>query len=1035
MIMVIVFIVGIYTLADLPKEEMPAIEFGSFVIIVFYPGVSPVEMEELVVNKIEEEIADVENINSISGIAAEGRATIYVEFEPNADIDKAELDLKAELDKVRDLPADVEDPIMIRLNMREINEICTVTLGGDFSGNAIREIAENMREGILQIDYVSKVEIRGTRERQIWVEGNANRLHDLGITLHDLTTAIQSRNMNVPGGTVKFGKNEFIVRTVGEFQTLEEMKQLVIRMDENGRTIRLQDVAVVKDTLEERNRIPKLDGKASVRLDVYKKADGNIIRVMEKIRSYVAEFQAGTPGLKATIRNDGSIEVKNSIQTLGSNAIVGVLLVFVILTIFIGWRNALFAAWGIPFSFLLTFILMRYFDITMNNLSLFALVLVLGMIVDDAIIVLENVHRYMELGYCPKEAAIKGTQEIMGPVISAVATTAAAFLPMLLMQGMMGKFMRVFPIVVSIALFASLFESLVILPSHIADLSKPIKEEKRQSKLMMFLIEHYTKIVKKVLKHRFITVFIMIVLFILSVMAIQFRLVQMEFFPKQTPKTIVLKLQTPVGTNLDETNEVVTKIENFVMNMIEREDVEAIVTSVGVMTDNHQQLLATSYAQIAIDLKEIDEMKYSHEQIKNSIRVFLDTLPGLYSYRFAVPMSGPPTGNDIELRVKGDDLQRLQYIGDIIKQELAGITGVVDIEDSFQPGKKEVQILPDYDKMAYYGISVAQLSAFVRQATYGFTISKFRGGSSKEFDIIVRLKKEQIVDLEDLKNLKLRTISGAMIALKDITDFKIETGLAQINHRDQKRIITITANTSFYTENGMTRKRTTDEVMQELTGSKLTGKSGRLENFESRFSGYQMEFGGVVEEQRKSYQSLFLAFGIAIMIIFAILATQFKSYVQPLIVMFVIPFSFIGVILGLLITGLPFSLTTLIAVVALAGVVVNDSLVLVDFVNRERQEGKDRWNSLINAGATRLRPIILTTITTIGGLLPMIFSTSKTVSDWKPMAVSIAFGLAFATLITLFVIPAFYSMVDSFFGKLNLTRFKTHESFNDCVKD
>jgi multidrug efflux pump subunit AcrB len=274
-----------------------------------------------------------------------------------------------------------------------------------------------------------------------------------------------------------------------------------------------------------------------------------------------------------------------------------------------------------------------------------------------------------------------------------------------------------------------------------------------------------------------------------------------------------------------------------------------------------------------------------------------------------------------------------------------------------------------------------------------------------------------------------------MIDLKDIADFKIESSLAQIDHRDQKRIITITANTSFYTENGVRRKRTSDEVVQELVGNKLAGKPGRLENFESRFSGYQMEFGGVVEEQRKSYQSLFMAFGIAIMIIFAILATQFKSYVQPLIVMFVIPFSFIGVVLGLLLTGLPFSLTTLVAVVALAGVVVNDSLVLVDFVNRERLEGVDRWNSLINAGSTRLRPIILTTITTIGGLLPMIFSTSKTVSDWKPMAVSIAFGLAFATMITLFIIPAFYSLVDSFFGKLNLTRFKSHKSYEECVKE
>ena len=1035
MIMVIVFIMGLFTLRDLPKEEMPAIEFGSFIIIVWYPGVSPSEIEELVLNKIEEEIADVDDIDFISSSAMEGRATIYIEFEPNADIDKAEMDLKAELDKVTDLPDDAEDPFMLRLNMREVAEICSIALGGDFSGNAIREIAENMQEGIVNLDYVSKAEIRGTREREIWVEGDATKLNELGLTLDDLSNVIRARNMNIPGGTVKFGKTEFIVRTVGEFDHIEEMKQLVVQMDTNGRATRIQDVASIKDTLEERSTLAKLDGKPSVRIDVYKKAEGNIINVIKDVREYVDQFKNSVPNLETTIRNDGSIEVKNSLQTLSSNAIFGVVLVFVILTIFIGWRNALFAAWGIPFSFLLTFILMRYFDVTMNNLSLFALVLVLGMIVDDAIIVLENVHRYMEQGLCPKDAAIRGTREIMWPIVAAVTTTAAAFLPMLLMKGMMGLFMRVFPIVVSLTLFASLFESLIILPSHIADLAKPIKEEKRNSRLMQFLISNYKQMVKRVLRHRLLTMLLLFFLMILSILAIAFRLVKMEFFPKQTPQTIVLKLKTPIGTNLDKTNEVVSDIENFIMTMNKKSDIAAIVTSVGAMTENHQRQFSTSNAQLAIDLVDEDKMNYNHEEIKNDIRNFMDDHPGIYSYKFAVPQSGPPTGKDIEIRVKGDNLERLQYIGDIIKTELGEITGVVDIEDSFLPGKKEVIIIPKYDKLSMYGLSVAQLSSFVRTASYGSTVSKFRGFGVDEYDIIVRLKEEQIKDLEDLKNLRIRTLSGNLIDLRDIADFKLESSLAQIDHWDKKRIITITGDTSFYTENGKTKKRTTDEVMNELLGNKLTGTVGRLANFEQRFSGYQLDFGGVVEEQRKSYQSLGLAFGIAIMIIFAVLATQFKSYVQPLIVMFVIPFSFIGVIAGLLITGLPFSLTTLVAVVALAGVVVNDSLVLVDFVNRERAMGVDRWNSLINAGATRLRPIILTTVTTIGGLLPMIFSTSKAVADWKPMAVSISFGLAFATMITLFIIPAVYSLVDSFFGRFHLTRFKSHKSYAECVTE
>ena len=1033
MIMIIVFITGIFVLRDIPKEDNPAVDFGSFVIVIWYPGVSPTEIEELIVNEIEEEIYDVENVSYITSTSEEGRATIYIEFEADADIEKAQNDLNTELDKVTDLPEDAEDPLLIRLNMREINEICDIALGGDFSGNAIREIAEDMQEGLLDIPYISKVEIRGIREREIWVEGDAVKLDEYGLTVNDLMDVIRARNMNVPGGKVNFGKAEFIVRTIGEFESADDIKELVITTDENGRALRVNDVAVVNDTLEERSTIAKLDGKLSVRLEPYKKAEGNIISVMKDVREYVDNFQKNVDGLEVTIRNDDSIEVRNSIRTLGNSALIGVILVFIVLFLFIGWRNALFAAWGIPFSFLLTFILMRYFDVTLNNLSLFGLVLVLGMIVDDAIIVLENVHRHMEDGVCPRTSAIIGTKEIMWPVIAAVTTTAAAFLPMLLMEGIMGKFMRVFPIVVSLALLASLFESLIILPSHISDFSRPVKKRNTPHKLFNFFLVRYRKAIKFVLRHRVISLVTVIVLMFLSFAALGFRLIKFEFFPTSESKTINLKLKTPIGTNLETTDKIVSQIENHIMTMAEKDDVEAIITTVGAMSVNYQRQLSTSFAELSIDLKEFNKMKYSHSQIKNSIRNYLDKLPGLYSYQFAIPRSGPPTGKDIEIRVKGDNLDRLEYIGEILKNELRAIPGLTDIEDSFLPGKKEIRIFPKHDKLAMYGLNVSQVAGVIRTASYGTTISQFRGSGIDEFDIIVRLKSEQIDDLEEIKNLKIRNRQGNLVPLADIAVFEITSGLSRIEHRDKKRIITVSGSNTFYTENGYTKTRSTDEVMRILTGNRLTGEKGTLSNFNQRFPGYQIDFGGVVEEQRKSYNSLYLAFGIAILIIFAILATVFKSYVQPLIVMTTIPFSFIGVILGLLLTGLPFSLGTLVAVVALAGVVVNDSLVLVDFVNKEREKGVDRWNSLINAGSIRLRPIILTTVTTIFGVMPMVLSTSRAASDWKPVAVSIIFGLAFATLLTLFVIPVIYSLVDSLFGKLKLTRFEEHKSYEECI--
>ena len=1034
-IMIMVFIWGIYQMVIMPKEEMPAVEFGMIVISVAYPGVSPSEMEQFVLNEIEEEISDVDGIDYIESEAQEGLCSIRVRFEPDADIDKAWNDLNAEMDKVNNLPEDATDPMIMRINMREVNEICDVSLGGDFSANAMREIAENLKDGLMDVPYLSKVSINGTQDREIWIEGDMTKLEHYGITLDDISSVIQSANMNVPGGKIDFGRVEFILRTVGEFGNIHEIENLIIRMDSDGKGIKIRDVAAVKDTLKEQDIISKLNGKKSVSLYLYQDAEGNIMEVMENVHEYVEEFKKTVPGLEASIRNDGSIPVRNSINTLGSSALIGISLVFIILMVFIGWRNAIFAALGIPFSFMLTFILMRQFDVTMNNLSLFGLVLVLGMIVDDAIVVLENVHRYMEEGYAPKEAAIKGTNEIMWPVVAAVTTTIAAFAPMLLMQGMMGKFMRIFPIVVSLALAASLFESLVILPSHIAELSKPLKSaKKKSSKFMNAFIYRYQRVLKFALCHRFLMMSLVIIGLLMSGACVVFRLITFEFFPAQKPKTVILQLQTPIGTDLNETNRVVSQVEDFIMGMKEHEDVEAIVTTVGLLVNGHDRRTATSNAEIKIDLKEADERVNDYDHIKGVIRQYVSNLPGVYTYKFAQSRGGPPTGQDVDIRIKGDNLNRLKYIGNIVKNELSNIPGVVEIEDSFTSGKKEIQLIPDHNKLGIYGLTVGQVASAVRTASYGSTVSEYRGGSSDEYDIIVRLKESQMNNLEDLKELKIRTSRGSIIALREVVDLKLESSLSSIKHRDEKRLINVTASTTMYKEGNMMRKRTPDEVTQIIMGNKLTGQKGVFENFEKRFPGYQMELGGRAEEQRKSYGSLKLAFLIAILMVFAILATQFKSYIQPLIVMTTIPFAFIGVIFGLLVTQLPLSINTLVAIVALVGVVVNDSLVLVDFVNREREKGMNRWQSLINGGSIRLRPIMLTTITTIIGLMPMIISPGDAGRDWRPMAVAMAFGLAFATVLTLIVIPVIYSIVDSVGGRMGISRFKKHLTFKEALE-
>ncbi len=1034
MIMIMVFIAGIYAMIQLPKEEMPQVEFGMVVISVAYPGVSPAEIEQMIVTKIEDEISDIDDIDYIESTASEGYALVRISFEADADMDEAWTDVNTEMDKVNDLPEDAMDPVLMRINMKEVNEICSIVVSGDFHPNTMRDIADTMEQGLTNIKNVSKVETSGTREREIWIEGDIEKLNAYGLSLDNISQTVGARNLNVPGGSVQFGSAEFIIRSMGEFTDVNQIKELPVMMDSSGRAVRIKDVATVVDTLEESSVISKQDGANSITIEVYKKAQGNIVTVMENVREYCADFEQTVPNLKVTVRDDGSIAVNSALRSLGSNAMIGIILVFVILTIFLGWRNALFAAWGIPFSFFLTFVMMFYFGVTMNNLSLFALVLVLGMIVDDAIVVIENFHRYMEMGYSRKEAAIQGTEEIMWPVIAAVLTTITSFSPILMMEGIMGQFMSVFPLVVMFALMASLFESLIILPSHLAELSPKTLSKKKKDSLHDKLVKRYRCTVTRVLKHRFLTIFVVVFLLILSALALMFRMVKFEFFPRRNSDTLVLKLETPVGTSLEQTNVVVSEVEQFVASMAEASDIEAVISQIGLIKGRGTRSTSSNNAEVKLDMIDIEERNFDDNVIKNKLRKYMKDLPGLYSFKFDQESKGPPTGNDVEIRITGESLERLEYIGEYIKNQLAQIPGVDDIDDSFAPGKQEIQILPYQDRLSYYGLTAASISSAVRGASNGSTISIYRGDGTEEFDIVLKAKEYQIDDLNELKNMKIRSSKGALIPLKDVAEFKVESGLNQIQHYDTDRYITITAAVGTYIDdNGNAQSRTTDEVQKILEGDKIRGTKGLLTDFNNKFPGYYLTYGGVNKMMRQSYSSLYLAFMIAILGVYTILATQFKSYIQPLIVMATIPFAFIGVVLGLILTGLPFSLNTLIAVVALVGVVVNDSLVLVDFVNREREQGVDRWNSLINAGALRLRPIILTTVTTVGGMLPMIFSSAESSADYKSMAVSIVFGLSFATLLTLFVIPTIYSIVDSISGRLHASRFGSHISFKDAV--
>ncbi|MFO7659539.1 MAG: efflux RND transporter permease subunit, partial [Candidatus Cloacimonadaceae bacterium] len=475
MLTIAILVFGLVSMVSLPREEYPAVDFGSVLVISVYPGVSPEEIEQLIVKKIEDGVSDIDGIDYISSSAEEGKAIIQVRFEPKVDPEKAFDDVSTEIGKITDLPDDAFDPVIIRLNMREVNPIAQLVVGGNFTPGTLREIADNFKDGILDLQNISKVDVLGSRDRQIWIDADQTKLDAYGLTLSDLTSAIQGRNMNIPAGTSRFGKIEFLVRTLGEFNNLEELASLIVQSDANGGVIRIGDVAGVRDTLARAETISRLNGEHSISVLVYKKAEGNIIRIMKDVRDFAASFEQGIPGLKISVRNDGSIDVKNGINSLGSSALLGILLVFVMMMVFLGRRNAILAAFGIPMSILITFIALPYFNVTLNNLTIFGLIIVVGMVVDNSIVVLENTHRYREMGYCHKDSIVLGVDQVIWPVFSSTLTTVASFLPLLLMGGIMGQFLGVFPIVVTIALLGSWYQSMIVLPNNLYQFGKNVE--------------------------------------------------------------------------------------------------------------------------------------------------------------------------------------------------------------------------------------------------------------------------------------------------------------------------------------------------------------------------------------------------------------------------------------------------------------------------------------------------------------------------------------------------------------------------------
>ena len=1000
MITIAVIVFGSYALVNMPRELERDMSFNWAIIWVTYPGVSPEEIEKLIVKPIEDEIADVDKIESITSTAAEGSAGLSIKFDQNVsrdEFDKLYQDLRTELDKVRNLPEDAEEPEMLKLESNTATPVIDVVVSGNLPERKMQELAEALQDEIEAVEGVSEVSIFGIRERQIWVEVEPNRLDRYSLTLGQVVGALAAKNMNIPAGELKIGRSEYLLRTVGEFDAINQIQNVILKQIPGGGKIRVGNVAQVRDTFEEPTVISRLNGEPGITLSVAKRGEGSTIQIVDTVRAIADTYRTNQlpEGTEITLVNDSSIYIRNSLSKLQNNALFGVILVLLVLYLFMGLRNAIFVAVGIPLTLLITFGLMGVADESINSMSLFGLVLVLGIIVDDAIIVMENVYRRMQEGEPPIRAAISGAHEVAWPVITASLTTASIFLPLALLPGIVGKFMRIIPIIVALTLAASLFECFFILPSHIAEWGR-VRHSKSRDRLMRYLLKPYTKLLGFVLRRRYWVLGGIVACLVLSFVPIPLGLVEVDMFHGDEYPIVFAYVTMPVGTRLETTDDAMRKFEAVALSL-PKSEIKAVIARTGWHTiENDFSERNGNLGTLQIEFVEARHRERTLNEIIAELRDKFSRITGPEQIKFQTREEGPPAGADVEIIVKGKYFDELDAITSELKAELAQISGVTDINDNHALGQEEIKLHIDEDKANEYGLTIRQIAFTARNAFEGANATVFRDGD-EEIDVVVKLSESGRATLKDVANLKLIGRSGVPVPLRDVARLDVVPGYSTIYRYKQERAITITANVD---EN----VTSTVNVNQRLRA--------HFDKISPRYPGYTLESGGEFAEFQKVFTGIPLFFGFGMLLVFFILGTQFKSFLQPFVILTTVPFAFIGAMVGLLTSGNPLSVASTYGLVALAGIVVNDSIVLVEFINRLRAAGIDKWRAIITAGRTRLRPILLTSITTVCGLLPMALGVGGKSAIWMPMASTVVWGLSVATLLTLFVIPAFYAISD-----------------------
>jgi len=998
LLMAVLLVGGIIFSLKIKKEVFPDFELDMVNITVPYPGASPEEIEKGILLAIEEAIIDLVGVKKVLASAEEGVARVTVEIHEGEDVQAIGQDIKNEVDRITSFPEEAEEPQVVIAKRKRF--VVSLALYGNQSERVLRELAEVVRDRLLQDPGITQVELVGVRPLEISVEISQDNLRTYNLTLGEVAQRIRQASVELPGGAIKSEGGDILVRIKERRDYGREFAQLPIVTTREGTRVLLEDIATIRDGFQETDNFATYNGKPAVLIEVYRVGDQTPTSVSEAVRQELAiiNSQVLPTGVALESRYDRSEIYQQRMDLLLTNGYLGLGLVFILLAIFLEARLAFWVSLGIPISFLGSMLILPVFGVSINLVSMFAFIVTLGIVVDDAIVVGENVYHHHQRGLPWFEAAVSGAREIAMPITFSVLTNMVAFMPMLFIPGFMGKVFKQIPIVVISVFTISLIESLFILPAHIGHRKMHTSIgffgwlhgcQQQSSRFFSRMVQtRYGPFLDLALRYRYVTLSIAFTVLVVTAGYVKSGRMGFELFPKVESDYAKVTAVLPFGTAFQKTSKVQERLVSAAQKTVAENGGDRLAEGIFAVITGNQ-------AEVRLYLTPPGERPISTARVTELWRKEVGNIPGLESIKFESDAGGPGRGAAISVELSHRDVRVLERASAELAQAMAFYPEAEDIDDGFSPGKQQLdfRITPEGRSL---GLTSQEVARQVRHAYYGAEALRQQRGRN-EVKVMVRFPRAERISEYNLEEMILRTSARSEIPLREAVIIDRGRAYTTIDRRDGRRIVTVTTDVRPRSRAGLILGSVQSEVLPDL---------------QRKYPGLTFSFEGRQADRRESTQSLLRGLIMALIVIYAMLAVPFNSYIQPVIIMISIPFGIVGAVIGHLLMGYSLSVMSLFGVVALAGVVVNDSLVLIDFANRKHRNGLNRHQAVREAGIHRFRPILLTSLTTFGGLAPMIFETSRQARFLIPMAISLGFGIIFATLIILVLVPSLYLVVE-----------------------